>query len=59
MKEVSEETNCSGTKEAFPTGEIAPFVIAIGKVGLLFLGEIGYILLLYIIQNCILCKYSC
>jgi hypothetical protein len=28
------------------------------KKGLLSLGEIGYILFLYIIQNCMLCKNS-
>jgi hypothetical protein len=54
MKEVCEETNCSETNRAVPKRGMASFVTAIGKVRLLSLGEIGYILDLYIKQICML-----
>ena len=41
----------------FPKRGDSSFVIAIEMVGLLSLGEIGYILHLYIIQNCMSYKY--
>jgi hypothetical protein len=66
MKEGSKEANCSKTKGAVSEERTAPFVEAIGVVGAftpflssaekgsLKLGKIGYILNLYIMQNCML-----
>jgi hypothetical protein len=49
MKEVSEETNGSKTIGTVSKEKEALFVEAIGMVGALSLGKIGYILNLYII----------